>query len=314
MQELYNSKYEYYKILKDKVDEKILFTKNNRWHYESRLKELESFALKLETGRFDIKDIFDDFFAATIVVKNNSEIYEAVNFVKSFSKIKYRKPLNKRKTHKKSFEFSFDDLRLYVSLKDDRTGVLCQDMLKFVFEIQIKTFFQHAWSIATHDLIYKCHEINWGKERIAYQVKAFLEHAEVTINSVDKLSSMDELDKEDELTCKVNKLIKLLKSKWNSSDLPNDCRRLAQNVLKAIKLLDISTEELESILDEETKEGMGINIRNLSPYFVIIQSICNKRNEKIESYAKENKNDLLFTSDLNLKNVSLTSKDKLYKL
>ncbi len=61
MQELYNSKYEYYKILKDKVDEKILFTKNNRWHYESRLKELESFALKLETGRFDIKDIFDDF-------------------------------------------------------------------------------------------------------------------------------------------------------------------------------------------------------------------------------------------------------------
>ena len=50
-----------------------------------------------------------------------------------------------------------------------------------IFEVQIKTILQHAWSIATHDLIYKTDTVSWPKERIAFQVKAMLEHAEIAI-------------------------------------------------------------------------------------------------------------------------------------
>ncbi len=51
VQELYSSNFPYFKIIKSKVDEVINTNKNERWHYESRLKQIESFAMKIEMGR-----------------------------------------------------------------------------------------------------------------------------------------------------------------------------------------------------------------------------------------------------------------------
>src|SRR5208337_1144238 len=148
-------------ILKDKVDEKIKSSKDERWHYESRLKIMESFALKIETGRIHSPKELEDFFACTIVVENKSAIQKAEDIILNNFVLKERRPRSENSTHKKSDSFPFDDLRLYVKWKDDPalrpTGV--DGML---FEVQIKTFLQHAWSIATHDLIYKSDSVSWS--------------------------------------------------------------------------------------------------------------------------------------------------------
>jgi hypothetical protein len=53
--------------LKLKVDVQLNQLKDARWHYESRVKGLESFALKIESGRYYKPESLEDFFACTLV-------------------------------------------------------------------------------------------------------------------------------------------------------------------------------------------------------------------------------------------------------
>ena len=210
IQNLYNSNLAYFDILKKEIDGILQNNRKQEWHYVSRIKAIESFAMKIETGRFNTKEIFEDFFATTIVVQNLSEINTAITFVSSYFDINFQRPRIASFTHKESYSFPFDDLRLYVSLKDTGTGKLAPIIYELIFEIQIKTFLQHAWSIATHDLIYKSDKINWGKERVAYQVKAALEHAEISISGVEELSKVSEISKENKEVKKINQMITML--------------------------------------------------------------------------------------------------------
>jgi ppGpp synthetase/RelA/SpoT-type nucleotidyltranferase len=104
--------------------------------------------------------------------------------------------------------FRLIDLRLYVTLPDS-PALPPTDLSDVVFEVQIKTFLQHAWSIATHDLLYKTDAVNWSKERIAYQIKARREHAEISIQEAEDLATSAALAKEDRKTVRVKKGISL---------------------------------------------------------------------------------------------------------
>ena len=188
VRELYSSHKEQYDLLKARVDKKIVALKRARWHYESRIKPEESFALKIETGRCKNPRMLEDFLACTIVVENQKEIETAIKLVNECNfKIKYRRPTSEQVTFKRSNSFPFDDLRLYVEWQDDPTERPL-GLSGLLFEIQIKTYLQHAWAIATHDLVYKTDSVSWPKERIAYQVKAMLEHAEVSITKAEELA------------------------------------------------------------------------------------------------------------------------------
>ena len=302
VQELYNTHLAYFEIIKQKVDDLIKSNKNERWHYESRIKQIESFTMKVEMGRFDKNEILEDFFASTIVVKNLNEIAVAENFISRFFNIRFKRPSSRNFTHKDSFSFPFDDLRLYVSIKDLDTGEFAPFMYDYIFEIQVKTFLQHAWSIATHDLIYKSDKINWAKERIAYQVKASLEQAEVTISGVEELSKINELAKDNKEVQKVNKVINLILNHWKPEDLPSDRRRLAQNITGFIDAIGIDLRELNEILELEKVNGRGTLTRNLSPFLIVVQSVFNTKPEKIKQYLQnennKSKQKILITSEM----------------
>lgn len=304
IQELYNTNLPYFNIIKSKVDDIVKSNKNERWHYESRIKQIESFAMKIEMGRFDKTEIFEDFFASTLVVKNLNEVSLAEKFISNHFKINSKRPQSKNFTHKDSFSFPFDDLRLYVSLKDFDTGELAPEMYEKVFEIQIKTFLQHAWTIATHDLIYKSDKINWAKERIAYQVKASLEHAEVTISGVEELSRSSELAKENKEVKKVNQLISMILNHWRPEDLPTDRRRLAQNIIGFIEAIGVSLTELNEILIIEKQQKRGVLTRDLSPLLIVVQSVFNTQPEKIINYLQNgnnrNKQKIVITSEMTI--------------
>jgi hypothetical protein len=104
--------------LKAIIDERMRGVKHPRWHYESRVKELASFALKIESGRFGNPAALEDFFACAIVVANATEIAEAEKLIGENFAVKERRPPRPAYTHKASNAFPFDDLRLYVTLPD----------------------------------------------------------------------------------------------------------------------------------------------------------------------------------------------------
>lgn len=259
-----------YQRLKEAVDTRVLGIKDSRWHYESRVKELQSFTLKIETGRYRNPQLLEDFFACTLVVANTSEIDKAERLIVENFALHERRPRSKDKTHKRADIFTFDDLRLYLSIPKS-VALPPNDLMGVVFELQIKTFLQHAWSIATHDLIYKCDDANWAKERIAYQTKAMLEHAEVSIQEAEKLSQCSSLAKEDSSTANIKLGIAMLKRQWAVSDLPADIRRLAQNITVLIDLLGMNFEELDEILNAGKAARSGGHPLNLSPYATILQ-------------------------------------------
>lgn len=318
VQELYSTNLPFFEIIKKRVDEIVKTNKNDRWHYESRIKQIESFALKVEMGRFDKIQIFDDLFASTIVVKNLNEISVAEDFVSKYFNIRSKKPYSRTITHKESFSFPFDDLRLYASLKNFETGELEENLYKIIFEIQIKTFLQHAWSIATHDLIYKSDKINWAKERIAYQVKASLEQAEVTINAVEELSKIADLAKENKEVKKVNQIISTILTHWRPEDLPADKRRLAQNINGFIETIGVSVRELNEVLKVEKHNKRGSLIRDLSPFLIVVQSIFNTHPDKIIEYLQNssdgNSSKILITPEMTIPELGDIIEEKLVRI
>ncbi|MBX9941369.1 MAG: hypothetical protein K2Y32_19055 [Candidatus Obscuribacterales bacterium] len=282
----YNDQVERNTRLKSTVDGLIrpsAFDKG--WHYTSRLKEIGSFAQKLETGRVKDPAKLDDFFACTIVVKNATEITDVLELVLSHCTEKYRQPKKAEVTFNSPEEFKFDDLRLYVTLTQS-FGLPDLESYNTVFEVQIKTFLQYAWGIATHDLVYKTDNISWSKARIAYQIKAVLEHAEVSITQAESLSKSPELAKRDARTTQLIEIVDFLKSSWEPGSLPSDLKRLAETIQQLLLATNINLSELKTALDLETTANRGTKVLNLSPYGIIIQSLLLQQSSKMDAYLK----------------------------
>ena len=283
VRDLYEEQFEVNQKLKVLVDEKLKALKEERWHYESRLKLSESFALKIETGRAELPSMLEDFLGCTLVVENRSSLRKAEKLIRTIFELKERRPRSEKKTSKKADSFPFDDLRLYVKWKDD-PALRPSSVNGIVFEVQIKTFLQHAWSIATHDLIYKSDNVSWAKERIAYQVKAMLEHAEISIHEAEQLSTSSVLDRINKQTENLLKAIDLLKELWAQPELPVNIVVLAKNTKSLMEALGMNLNTLKYVLGEETKNGRGIKTLNLSPYGIVVQSLINREPKRLFDY------------------------------
>lgn len=260
--------------LKEEVD-KVFALRDSHWHYECRLKSPESFALKVEAGLFEENLIIDDFLACLIVVRNFAEIQSAVEFVQAHFNLVNRRPEDDSKTTRNPKDFSFDDLRLYCTAKPVEY-LPDHPRSKIIFEIQIKTFLQHAWAVATHDLTYKTDEVSWAKTRIAHQIRAMLEHAELSIEQVKELAGSALVAKQYADFEDLAKIIASLRTHWTQEALPKDLLRLARNTRSVIKIFGISLNELNEQLAEETAAGRGAKLENLSPYGTILQTILHK--------------------------------------
>lgn len=280
--------------LKKKVDEILKTNKKEVWHYFSRIKSEESYALKIETGRVGDPNNLEDFFACTIVVENSIEIKNAVEMIKRFFIIDERRPRTDEYTSKYPESFQYDDLRLYVRLKpkeDLPPENLFNHLSNLKFEIQVKTFLQHAWGIATHDIIYKSGDIDWATQRVAYQIKAMLEHAEISIHEIDKIKESDMLAKMNKKIKQLNQIKKFITNNWQTDSLPQDLVRLSESVYSLLNLLKLNTDELQILLNSETSLGKGTQTSNLSPYFIIIQTIINQKPAKITEFFTNDQSD-----------------------
>jgi hypothetical protein len=259
--------------LKPKVEE-------SEWFYIDRIKQLESFALKVETGRVSNLGKMEDFFACTVIVPTLGRIEAAELLVGGLFEIVERRPPNSQETHKPASEFTFDDLRLYVRLRPALSG-RPSGSEGILFEVQIKTSLQYAWGIATHELIYKTDEVSWPKQRIAFQVKAMLEHAELAISEARQLSSASAVSKQDRRTKDILTIIEQVRGLWHGESLPTDLKRLAESIAGLLSAGDVPIEQLHEILDAERRR-IGVLPVDLSPYSFVVQALANCPNFDFE--------------------------------
>jgi hypothetical protein len=283
--------------LKKIVDDTLEGAKHGRWHYESRTKELESFAVKLESGRVDDPFHLEDFLACTLVVPNASQIDEAIKLVRKFFSIRYRRPKIAGQTHKQADSFPFDDVRLYVVRKQGK-GLPPDPIDNVVFEIQVKTFLQHAWGIATHDFGYKSDEVSWGKDRVVAHLKAALEHVELSLKEAETLAKSPAVALVNPQTKLVADAVSLLKKHWKRSDLPKNLRGLGSSIADIMKVSQLSHGELDEMLSQLGKSQGGLPM-NLSPYGVVLTAILGTKAADLDqglSQARRSK--ILLTPEL----------------
>ena len=271
-----------YELLEEEVKELLAKKVARReWFFLSRVKKLESFALKGETGRVRDPKNLEDFLACTIVVPTIREVQEAEGLVCELFEFAQRRPRKNKATHKPSSSFVFDDLRLYVKRRSQPSGSH-PHLDGLVFEVQIKTILQHAWSLATHDLIYKTDSVSWPLERIAFQIKAMLEHAEVAIEKADQLADAPAVAKSDKETTVVHKLIEDIRQTWPDEQLPSNVKRLAENILNILGVAGLSEKKFKEIIALEEKR-LGILPLDLSPYAFALQALAHFLGEGFRS-------------------------------
>lgn len=266
------------------------------WQFVSRIKTRESFAQKIETGRERDPKRINDFYACTIVVTSAADFDDAKKMIRDLFVLHYKLPRNDVKTKKDSSNFIFDDLRMYVSRKPSPSGLL-PELDGVIFEVQVKTVFQQAWVKATHDHVYKSDSVDWPRERIAYQIKAMFEQADIMLylSKTSSITFSPTLARENERTSKVKKLIEQICCIWDSDNLPKDKKRLAESILGIYEGAGCLNNYTEIV--EQEKLRFGCLPKNLSPYCFSVQAIFHASCIDFSAIPKEKFENLIFIHD-----------------
>lgn len=271
--------------------------------YESRIKSIESFALKLETGR----DAFEDFFACRFIVLKKEDIEKIKNELTNNNiKIERSRPKDINETTKNPDIFSFDELRLYVKYNQPSNMEL-KEYLDNIFEIQIMTMYSLVWAQTTHDLIYKSNDISWGKARVAYQIKALLEQAQYAIDTIDKTE--DAYFPKNKVYEAQNQMLQYITSKWKKELLPKDLNRLSNNILNLIKALNSNFEEMKELVNKQNAADNGYIPINITPYQYILKSYFKQKPKSLlDLLSKKNKHNfhIVLVEDLDIEKDIIT--------
>lgn len=93
----------------------------------------------------------------------------------------------------------------------------------------------------------------WPRERIAFQVKAMLEHAEIAIAEANRLADAPAVAKKDDRTTEILKLTEQIRALWAPDRLPRDIKRLAETTQQMFQSCKLNVERLAPMLEAENQ-------------------------------------------------------------
>lgn len=261
-------------------DTLINFCEGKGYAFIARIKTIESLAEKIETGRFQKWSDLDDLFACTIIIPTLSHEEEVIKFCKNtFNIIKI---IKRGQTKKPPDTFRFDSTRVHARLKtlDATNSDNILNIYDINFEIQVKSAFEHAWAVSTHDLVYKHSEIDWRRLRLASQIKATVEQLDMLILAFETTFEFIEDNNYDDIRIKrklANEINKLFDNGKIPEELkPKDMSRFCDNLYKIFDLYkhdNIKETNLISMIKQEINSTQNSKIpRSISlfQYFVAI--------------------------------------------
>ncbi|MEU3231369.1 hypothetical protein [Nocardiopsis alba] len=152
----------------------------NGYPFKARRKSLQSLSEKLESGRYRRWSDLDDLYACTVVVPTVSHESSVLEFLSSaFFNVETR---TRNSTQKSPDVFRFDSTRFIGKVLVIPGVDLPEGIERIKFEVQVPTAFEYAWSVVTHDLVYKSDDYDWRKGRLAALLKANVEQIELIIS------------------------------------------------------------------------------------------------------------------------------------
>lgn len=255
----------------------VNFCESRDYAFVSRIKNVESLAEKIETGRFKTWEDLDDLFACTIITPTLSHEKDVLEFCQETFKIN---KIIKRGQNKKSPEvFKFDSTRIYAKLKrlteiDNSNALSIYDIL---FEVQIKSAFEYAWSVTTHDLVYKSPDIDWKRFRLAAQIKATVEQLDTLLLAFEEMSSIIQESNDSAIKIKrqlaqeINQLFKI--EKLPDELQPKDMTRFCENLYNLL-LTMASEKEMKKIIKRVTQKIQSTPNRKIPRSISLFQYFC----------------------------------------
>ena len=209
------------------------FAASHGYTTKGRVKELASVATKLQQGRYKSWTDLDDLVAFTVVVPTRSHEERVEQWLdQQFERIR---TLSRSNVSKAPDTFRFDSMRWYGRVPEQ--AILTEDrkpLRRFTFEVQIKTVFDDAWGVVTHDLVYKGDDPSWGRARLASQLKAAIEQIDALVDQFESAASQVPSSPHPE-TKLISEAIETVKDLFESGHLdpnlrPNSWTSLMNNV------------------------------------------------------------------------------------
>jgi ppGpp synthetase/RelA/SpoT-type nucleotidyltranferase len=236
-------------ILKEKVNPILVnYCEKYNYAYSQRIKSVDSLTEKIETGRYNSIEEIDDIWGVSIIIPTLDMEDSVIEFInKSFEVIRVKK----RGSTKKSPEvFRFDATRITCKYKNiiyERS--IFNDIM---FEIQVKSAYEHAWAVTTHSITYKTNNIDWRISRIVSQMKSTVEQLDILALSYDNFYKNITKSDWPELNAKEKFLsyLKEIQEKLPEEILPKDLSRFSENVINLIKQKEKNIYKLEKNIDE----------------------------------------------------------------
>lgn len=220
------------------VDRVLLsWARENKYEYHSRPKAVEALAEKIETGRFASWSDLDDLVACAIVVPTHSHEDCVISFLDTaFNRVALKA---RGSANKPPETFRFDSTRWIGRIGKDPSGSRAPAVEQTLFEVQVRSAFEHAWSVTTHDLVYKGDKIDWRRARLVAQVKATVEQIDMLIDGFEEGTDLISPSPWPEIEKKA-RLRVCFATKVSSEQIPSELRpkdwaRFADNVFGLIR-------------------------------------------------------------------------------
>lgn len=209
------------------------FCERQGYAFTGRKKSLDSLAEKIESGRYRSWSDLDDRYACTIVVPTVADEGDVLVFLRRAFDIS-REDL--RGTSQRDPQiFRFDATRVRAKLKTADSERQGDPLFQTLFEIQIRTAFEHAWSVTTHELVYKSRTVDWRRLHLAAEMKAAVEQLDHISAGFDALVAVVPESPWPETRAKVvivDRMTALIDSGAIPEELaPKDWSRFAENVV-----------------------------------------------------------------------------------
>jgi hypothetical protein len=177
--------------------------------------------------------------------------------------------------------FRFDSTRVIARARcpHDLSGDKGPSIYEYFFEVQVRTAFEHAWSVATHDLVYKGSSIDWKRIRLAAQLKATSESLDTAVAAFDNLANGIIESPWDRIRDQIE-VSKYVVSAFDGQRLPGNLKpasisRFSENFYALTRSAqpDLSVTDALTTIDAELKKGKSIPV-SVSLYQLFLGILC----------------------------------------